>query len=157
MLCGAVTILLSPLFPSVSSYVFLGLGPAEFRNVNVSPGYTQFAHLDALRKGTLTLIELPKLQGIIAFPSYHAGLATVNAWGFWNARSTWLRIGGVLLATGTIVSAPVHGGHYFADVMAGMAIAVLSIEAARRLAYWRGPAIPLRASPFRRSREAFAP
>lgn len=157
MLCGTITIALSPLFPSVSSYVFLGIKQAEFGNLSVVPGYLQFADLDALRKGSLHVIRLPELQGIIAFPSYHAGLATVNAWGFRNASNFWLRSGGLIAAAATIASAPVHGGHYFVDIIAGVAIASCCIVAAKRLAYLRVPRRPLRAWPFRRSREAFAP
>lgn len=157
MLCGAITIMLSPLFPSVSCYVYFGLTQSQFQHASVIPGYLQYADLEALRKGTLHIIRLPQLQGIIAFPSYHAGLATVSLWGFWSARNPWLRWPGVLAAAATIASAPVHGGHYFVDVFAGMAIAVFSIFAAHRLVYWRGASLPLTAWPFRRSRAAFAP
>jgi len=157
MLCGAIIIILSPLFPSVSSYVFLGLTQADFKHVNVVPGYSQLADFEALRRGTFTVIHLPQLQGIIAFPSYHAGLATTNAWGFWNSRIEWLRWPGMLLAAATIISAPVFGGHYVVDVLGGIAIAVCSIIAAKRLAYWRGITLPLKASLSGHSEEAFAP
>lgn len=156
MLCGAVTILLSPLFPSGSSYVLLGLKPGEFLHVNVQPGYDQAAHFTALRAGTFITIRLPELQGIIAFPSYHAGLATVSLWGFWTSGLRWIRWPGVTVALSTVISAPVGGGHYFVDVFAGVLLAIASIAAATRLACWPGVGLPLKASPFRRSREAFA-
>ena len=143
--------LLSPLFPAVSSYVHLGLTPADLRNVDVYPGYSQLADFNALRNGTMTALRLDQMQGIIAFPSYHAGLSTVMLWGFWIGRVAWLRWPGMLLAMLTIVATPVDGGHYFVDVFAGLAIAVASIAFAARAVAWT-PAWPrLTASPFRRS------
>ena len=156
MMAGGIIILLSPMFPSTSCFVFLGLTQEDFQNVHVTAGYAQNADYQALRGGTFAMIYLPKMQGIIAFPSYHASLATVNAWGFWRSGKTWLRVPGISLALGTIASAPVDGGHYFVDVLAGIAIAIPSIFAAKRLVLWNGTALSLRALPFRRSREAFA-
>lgn len=156
LICGGVTILLSPLFPSVSCYVFLGLHPADFQHVNVQPGYAQLVDFAALRAGTFSTIRLPELQGIIAFPSYHAGLATVSTWGFWKADIWWIRLLGICTAICTIVSAPVFGGHYFADVIAGIVIASCSIGLAKHLVYTPGLAPWITALPFRHSREASA-
>ena len=156
MMAGGIIILLSPIFPSTSCFVFLGLTQEDFRNVHVTAGYAQNVDYQALRDGTFAMIHLPKMQGIIAFPSYHASLATVNAWGFWKCGKTWLRVPGISLALGTIASAPIDGGHYFVDVLAGLVIAIPSMFIAKRLVLWKGPALRLRALPSRRSREAFA-
>jgi hypothetical protein len=151
MLCGGTTILLSPLVPSVSSYVYLGLTQAQFHHIDISPGYTQFADLQALRSGTFKQIVVPELQGIIAFPSYHAGLASIILWGFWTSGSRYLRWPGTIAAAAIIISAPIHGGHYFVDIFAGVAIAVASIAAAKRLTTWDArallPSRPVLASP----------
>jgi membrane-associated phospholipid phosphatase len=45
-----------------------------------------------------------------------------------------LRWIGLAINTLMLVSIPVDGGHYFIDVPAGLAIAVLAIVAARRIA-----------------------
>lgn len=156
MIAGGVIILLSPLFPSTSCFVFLGLNQADFQNVHVTAGYAQNADYQALRSGTFAMIRLPQMQGIIAFPSYHASLATVNAWGFWKSGRTWLRLPGMSLALGTIASAPIDGGHYFVDVLAGIAIAIPSICAAKRLVLWNASASTLKTLSFRRSGEAIA-
>ena len=61
------------------------------------------------------------------------------------------------VALTTLAATPVDGGHYFVDVLAGIAIAAASLAAASRLVFVRLPLPAIRALPFRRSREAFAP
>ena len=82
-----------------------------------------FHHVDPLRQATSTsptscrFAPAPSpsfgsatMQGIITFPSYHAGLSLVTLWGFWASRMAWLRWPGMLLAALTIVATPVDGG-----------------------------------------------
>jgi hypothetical protein len=156
ILCGTVTILLSPLFPALSCYVHLGLTAHDFRNIDPAAGYSELRDYVALKRGSLGVLRLPQMQGIIAFPSYHAGLAAVTLWSFWSGRIMWLRWPGVALALATIVSAPVDGGHYFVDVIAGLVVAACSIAAAQPLARWSPGIAPFKALPFRRSHGAFA-
>jgi len=133
MLCGTITILLSPFFPAVSNFVHLGLTTGDFRNVDPWAGYTHLADYEGLRNGTLGAVDFKKMQGIITFPSYHAGLATVTLWGFMQCPTKLLRWGGVTLALSTIAATPVDGGHYLVDVLAGMAIAIASIAVTRTI------------------------
>jgi hypothetical protein len=156
ILCGITCILLSPFFPAVSNFVHHGLSAADFRNVNPWAGDVHMADLNALRGGSFALLDLGRAEGIITFPSYHGGLSAVTLWGFWLTRQWWIRWPGMVLASLTILATPVDGGHYFVDVLAGIAIAVASIVAARRAVRWK-PAMPaLTALPFRRSHEASA-
>jgi membrane-associated phospholipid phosphatase len=146
---------MSPLFPAMNQFAYQQLSPAAFPHLNVADGYTELQDLMALRSGTFTSLQLRNLQGIIAFPSYHAALAAITLWGFWRSRTGWIRWPGAGLALATIAATPIDGGHYLVDVIAGLSIAVVSIAAARRLTSWRfRPGV--RALPFRRSREAFA-
>jgi len=151
MLCGTFTILLSPLFPAVSNYVHLGLTAADFRHVDPWAGYLHLAHFTALRDGTMASLRFSELQGIITFPSYHAGLATVTLWSFARMEVAAIRWTGVALAGATILATPVDGGHYLVDVLAGMALAIVAIVAARAWVGWRPRDFALRALPFRHS------
>ena len=154
ILCGTICVLTSPFFPAVSNYVHLGLTAADFRHVDPWAGYIHLADFNGLREGTMNQLDLSKMQGIITFPSYHAGLSAVTLWGFWTSGVRWLKWTGPIVALGTIVATPVDGGHYFVDVLAGIAIAIASIFVACRAVRW-APAWPrLTASPFRRSRAA---
>jgi PAP2 superfamily len=128
--CGTVTVLLSPLFPALSNYVALGLRAEDFDNVNPLAGYVHLAHFNALRSGEPFLLSLPEMQGIITFPSYHAGLSTVTLWAFWVSGAAWVRWPGSIVALLTIAATPVDGGHYLVDIIAGMSIAAASIAVA---------------------------
>lgn len=134
MLCGTITILLSPLWPAESNFVHLNLKITDFRNIDPYAGYIHLAHFEALRNGSLTHLSLKDAQGIITFPSYHAGLAMVTLWSFW--KTPWIRWPGIAVALLTIAATPVDGGHYLVDVIAGCAIATASIAVAKRAAAW---------------------
>ncbi len=102
----------------------------------------------------MSQLDLSLMQGIITFPSYHAGLSAVTLWGFWTSGVRWLKWTGPVVALATIVATPVDGGHYFVDVLAGVVIAAVSILVAAKAVRWT-PAWPrLTALPFRRSHAA---
>ncbi|MCY7279709.1 MAG: phosphatase PAP2 family protein [Sphingomonas bacterium] len=154
ILCGTISVLASPFFPAASNYVHLGLTAADFRFVDPWAGYIHLADFNGLRGGSMAQLDLSKMQGIITFPSYHAGLSAVTLWGFWTSGVRWLKWTGSFVALATIVATPVDGGHYFVDVLAGVGIAVASIHVAARAVRWT-PAWPrLTAWPFRRSHAA---
>ena len=155
MLGGTATILLSAFFPAVGYYVHLGLTPADFDHVRPWAGLVHQADFTALRNGTMTGLRLTEAQGIITFPSYHAGLATVTLWGFWKSGIAWLRWPGAGIALATILATPIDGGHYLVDVLAGIAVGGIAIALAGRAVAW-APAAAFRSSPSRRSRAAFA-
>jgi PAP2 superfamily len=157
MLCGTVTILLSPLFPATGNYVHLGLHATDFQRLDPAHAYAELVHIRALRDGTMTGLRFRELQGIITFPSYHAGLATVTLWSFARVEQATIRRIGIALASATILSTPVNGGHYLVDVIAGITIAGLAIAAAARCVAWQPDGAWLMASPFRRSHVASAP
>jgi membrane-associated phospholipid phosphatase len=156
ILAGTITILVSPFFPAVGNYVHLGLTARDFANVDPFAGYVHLADFNGLRDGSTGALRLGAMEGIITFPSYHAGLSVVTLWGFWLTRIAWLKWPGMLLAATTIAATPVDGGHYLVDVIAGGAIAVAAIFAAREAVYWQPEFARLRASPSRRSRAASA-
>ena len=155
MLCGCICIFISAFMPAVAYGVYLGVKPGDFDHVFPHAGFIKMPDFESLRSGSIPELDFVKMQGIITFPSYHAGLSAVTFYGFWAARWNVLRIPGMALAVLTILSTPIDGGHYLVDVIAGVAIAALCVVAAMRLVCW-SPRWPLiTAWPFRRSREAF--
>jgi hypothetical protein len=156
MTCGTLTILLSPLFPALNQFAYDHIGPAAFPRLNVADGYRELRDLEALRSGSIAVLRLRDLQGIIAFPSYHAGLAAITLWGFRKSGIKWIAWPGAILALTTILSTPVDGGHYLVDVIAGLTLAGCSLALAQRAIFWRIRLIPIKASPFRRSHAALA-
>jgi membrane-associated phospholipid phosphatase len=114
--------------PAIGTYDILGIVPDPLR---LKPG----GYLDGLRDlplvrdGSLRELDMRKLGGIITFPSFHAAAAVLYLWALW---SVWWMRPVALIACGTmLVATPIGGGHFFVDVFAGIAVAVLAIVAAR--------------------------
>jgi len=156
ILSGLVCIVVSAVLPALGYPPLMGVQLGQFRNVDPVGGIVQLRDLILLRHGQLATIHLPSLRGIITFPSYHAALSLVTAYGFWNCRLAWIKWPGMALAAVTIAATPIIGGHYLADVVAGLIVALLCLAAARRAIHWRPALNAIMASPFRRSRAAFA-
>lgn len=156
MLSGSISILVSGFMPAVSYAALLNVHPGDFQRVFPWAGLIQIPDFEALRAGTMAHLDFAAMQGIITFPSYHAGLSVVTLCGFVVNRIKWLRIVGAILAMLTIVATPIDGGHYLVDVIAGIAIGLACLAFARQAIFFAPPAAALTAWPFRRSHEAFA-
>jgi hypothetical protein len=74
------------------------------------------------------------LVGIVTFPSFHAAAAVLYLWALWCVW--WMRPLALLANGAMLLATPIGGGHYFVDVFAGMAVAVLAIAAALRIGEW---------------------
>jgi membrane-associated phospholipid phosphatase len=132
----AITILISVFAPAIGNYQSLGLTAAEVPNVNMIP----FLHLQhdipQVRNGSLRYLELFKLAGVVAFPSFHAVSAVLFAWAFAPVRG-WGPVALVLNAL-MLASTPVLGGHYLIDVVGGIALAIASIAFAKWVSEYQG-------------------
>lgn len=85
----------------------------------------------ALRTGRFDLLDLSRLQGLISFPSFHTTLAVLFSY---VARGRSVAALLTALVNGMmIVAIPTEGSHYFVDVLAGAAIAVVAIVATARI------------------------
>lgn len=156
MLCGAVCIFISAFMPAVAYPIHYGITPTTFENVVPWAGFIKLGDFMSLRDGTIARLDFANMQGLITFPSYHAGLSAVTFWGFYRSGINWLRIPGMTLAFLTIVSTPIDGGHYLVDVIAGIVVTIVCLFAARRMIRWNPSFEGLTALPSRRSREASA-
>ena len=94
--------------------------------------------------GALRDLDLWQLGSVVTFPSFHAAAAVIYIWAVWPLRL--LRWMSLLVYSTMLVATPIGGGHFLADVLAGVAVAILSIVAANRFASnwisgkWRSPA-----------------
>jgi hypothetical protein len=129
-----VTTILSALVPAYGVYQQIGLDPAELEHIDARAYLDTVRDLAPVRAGTLRHLDLFALAGIVTFPSFHAASALLYAWAFWPVR--WMRPVALLANGAMLASTPLNGGHYFIDLIAGVAIAVLAIIAARRLSAW---------------------
>ena len=125
-----ITAPISGIVPALGAFVHFGVpGPAEA---------TYLPHLLALREGTASAFSMNQLQGIITMPSYHTVLAILIVYAFRGCGRLFtlmLVLNGVMLLT-----LPSEGGHYLIDLIAGGAIAAVTIaivSAAARRRWWR--------------------
>ncbi|MGZ8470352.1 MAG: phosphatase PAP2 family protein [Gemmatirosa sp.] len=86
-------------------------------------------HLLALRADGLGVVDPAHLEGLIAFPSYHAVLAVLVAHALWAVRP--LRHVALALNVVMLVATVSVGGHYLVDVLAGCALAIAAVAMIR--------------------------
>lgn len=131
LVCAFFVILVSGAMPALSIIPHLGFGPQDYSNLNPAAAYGHVSDVLSLRDGTLRTLHIDRLEGIIAFPSLHAGLAVILAGALWSIP--WLRWPGLVSNTAMLAATPIHGSHYFVDVFAGLAAAGASYLFVRRV------------------------
>lgn len=122
----AVTIVSFMLVPATGPYPHFNFAAAQFPDVLapgawVAPGITE-----ALRSGTTQT----SFEGLVTFPSYHAVTSILFAYG-------WLAVplvGRAFFAwnMAMLVSCVPIGGHYVVDVIAGVALALVSLHVSKQ-------------------------
>ena len=127
-----VTTIVSGFVPAIGVFREIGLDPASIKHLNLAPYLDQVRDLAPARGGTLRHLDLLGLGGIVTFPSFHAAAAVLYGWALWPVR--WMRPIVVLAFGAMLAATPINGGHYLIDIIAGVAVAVLAIVAARRAA-----------------------
>ena len=125
----AVTALVSAFVPAIGVFQHLGLQVTDFPNINGGAYLAQLRDLPPVRAGTIRHLELFGLAGLVTFPSFHAASAALYAWALWPVR--WLRTIAIVANGAMLAATPIDGGHYFIDLIAGVAIAAAAIAAAR--------------------------
>lgn len=86
-----------------------------------------------LHSDTFHIIKISQTAGVICFPSFHVVFAVLAAVALWSIRP--LRIPAMALAILITVSTVTTGWHYVIDVIGGLALAAISIVAAKAFSY----------------------
>jgi PAP2 superfamily protein len=130
ILTVCVTAVVSTLIPAIGTYQQYGL-PADTASFKATGYLIQLDRLPLARDGILRALNFSKIGGIITFPSFHASAATLALWGLWGVW--WLRPLALIANIGMLIATPLLGGHYFVDIIAGVALATLAITMARSI------------------------
>lgn len=125
------TTLISILVPAIGSYGAVGLVPSDYPNFEPQGYYDTLRDLPLIRDGSLRVLDLMHLGGIVTFPSFHAAATVIYVWALWPVR--WARWISLSSNSVMLVATPIGGGHFLADVIAGAGVAVLSILVANRI------------------------
>ncbi|MBV9054282.1 MAG: phosphatase PAP2 family protein [Hyphomicrobiales bacterium] len=121
LICTILLFALAPAFGPIPSYGIEGelyerLGPG---------GKAFLPDFHALRGGHFVNFDLGKMEGVVTFPSFHCVLAVLTAWALAPVR--WIGRPALLLNVLVVISTVPVGGHYIADILAGLAIGFLSL------------------------------
>lgn len=142
LIAALVCIAISAVLPGAGAWPHYG--PTATESPNILPVVsTSWPVFDGLRDGSVRMLTAVGSEGIITFPSLHAALAIIVVMALWPiVLLRWLAIvlNGVML-----VATPIDGSHYLIDVIAGVALALLSFLAAQRIAEvdtQRAPLVP---------------
>jgi hypothetical protein len=127
ILSGFVTILISGLTPAMGNL----FDPSRYAHLWPSIAWLEQGLISGLRDGSLRVLDLTMLMGIVSFPSFHATLAAIFIWAF--GAMPRLAVPGRVWAILTIVATPVFGGHYGVDVIMGLFLAPPAIIASRHI------------------------
>jgi membrane-associated phospholipid phosphatase len=120
-----LTIILSGPFPAAGAYPYFGAAhPELIREL-------QLQHFFPLREGTLRLIDLRQVEGLISFPSFHTALSIIFV--YVARRGRLLLAVSALVNAAVLVSTLTAGGHYLSDILAGALVTLLSIALYRRV------------------------
>jgi hypothetical protein len=132
LFAALLTVGVAAIVPAEGVWGFYSLKPAAYPDIVPATREIHLTIFHGLREGSYRLLMADGAEGIITFPSLHAALAVLLIFGLWPIPV--LRWMALVLNTLMLVSIPVDGGHYFIDVAAGLAVAGVSLAAARRLA-----------------------
>ncbi|MBO0738164.1 MAG: phosphatase PAP2 family protein, partial [Alphaproteobacteria bacterium] len=132
-----ITFICASLLAELANVLMPTLGPMPTLADHVS-----FAHLPvlgratgqivlALRNGSLRVIDLDAIDGIISFPSLHAAVALIVPFTLRRNRVLFWPI--AILDSVMLVSAVPSGNHYLSDVLGGLVVAVLAIGCGQRV------------------------
>ncbi len=113
------------LYPGVGAYVFHHVDPALASPTSEAVSSGQLRLLTKLRAASMTRIDAGCIGGIITFPSFHAVAAALLARGYWRIPA--LRWPFAALNAAMLATAVPMGGHYFVDLVAGLAVAGFTI------------------------------
>ncbi|MEW6339273.1 MAG: phosphatase PAP2 family protein [Pseudomonadota bacterium] len=117
MLSGTLLLLISTPIPASSAFLHFGIS-----DPGTASGYSDF---NLLRSGRLRVFEMVPSQGLVSLPSFHTVVAILSVYALRHIRKLFPFA--VLLNLTMIASTPTQGGHYLADVLAGILLSALTI------------------------------
>jgi membrane-associated phospholipid phosphatase len=131
ILAALFTIAVSAVMPAQGVWGHLQLSLANSPSISPVTRELHLAVFHGLRDGSFRDLVAHGAEGIITFPSLHTAAGLLFIFAMWPNK--YLRWPFVLLNVAMIASTPVDGGHYFSDVVAGTAVAILCWMAAARM------------------------
>lgn len=112
-------------FPALGTYSVYGMTEGQLHNINDHYGFAFLHDFNAVREQARFVLSAANASGIVTFPSVHAAGALLCAWAAWDLKPVRYPFVAWNILMG--ISAVSHANHYLIDVIAGAAIASVSI------------------------------
>lgn len=127
-LTAVATLALYAFMPAVGPFSYLWHGAIPYM-----PESEQWQQglIPALRDHAVTVVDLGHLRGLVSAPSFHTAAAVIYihaAWPMRRLRWPLFAVNGAML-----LSTPVEGTHYLADMLIGALVALVGVMVVRRL------------------------
>ena len=117
-----LTLVWFPRVPAVGPLAYLWHGPIPYMPTSA---LFQAQLLPLLRDHVVHIVDIGALHGIVCTPSFHTTSALLYMAAAWRVRM--LRIPLVALNCVMLLSTPVEGTHYLADMLGGALIAAIAL------------------------------
>jgi membrane-associated phospholipid phosphatase len=132
-----ITMLSSAVWPVACAFEYYG-----FESLVSQARFTE--HFTSIRAGTMTVVDMTDMEGLVSMPSFHVAGALIVTWSL--RRSPWLVWPLAILNLGLIASTVLTGAHYGVDILAAMVLVLASILVYRRIVepWWLGGEANLR-------------
>jgi len=134
-LAGCLTCLVMIAVPAAGTFDFYHPAPDLLSSFGPGASTRHLEQLHQLRMLKPFLIEHP--EGLVTFPSFHTALAAIFAYSMRGIRYIALPV--YALNAMLILATFPQGGHYLVDVVAGLAVAAVSIKLVGWIARTRMP------------------
>ncbi|MDG4906115.1 phosphatase PAP2 family protein [Mesorhizobium sp. WSM4898] len=129
-LSGILTCVVMTYAPAAGAFDFFHASPNILAAFGPGASTRHLDQLHALRELRSFLIEQP--EGLVTFPSFHSALAAIFVFSMRGIRFAMLPA--IVVNALLILATPPQGSHYLIDVIAGVAIAMMSAWMVSRVA-----------------------
>jgi hypothetical protein len=121
-LAAILSLTLFPFLPAEGPLAFLWRGPIPYMPESA---LWQMSLIPELRQHSMSHVDLGALRGLVSAPSFHTASAILYIAAAWPFRR--LRWPLLVLNLAMLLSTPVEGTHYLADMIAGALVAVTAL------------------------------
>ncbi len=121
LITATISISIGFLFPALSAPIHYFGMVETLPGFDTVPGAYHLEHMMALRTAEAPVINLFSVPGLVTFPSFHTAGGILLIICFLRTRLVW-PVAAYSLTM--IASAPIYGGHFFIDQIAGALLAV---------------------------------
>ena len=127
---AVLSLLLFPFLPAEGPLAFLWHGPIPYMPESA---LWEMSLIPELRNHAMSHVDLGALRGLVSAPSFHTASAILYIAAAWPFRR--LRWPLLVLNLAMLLSTPVEGTHYLADMIAGALVAIAALGIIAELRY----------------------